>query len=74
MIKTIAEDTYSVGTYTVKLVANKWEVTGGNLKGTALFDNRWDALATANLRYTCGQLVSEGVRDILEIMIADEPA
>lgn len=71
MIKTIAKDTYSIGNYTVKLIGDYWQLNGGSLDATVLFSNKWDALTTANLRYTCGELVSEGVRDVLLIMAAD---
>jgi len=68
MIKEVEKNTYSIGTYTVKLIGDKWHLSGGNLEASALFTTKWDALSTANLRYTCGQLVSEGVKDILLLM------
>ena len=71
IIKRVNDNQYKVGTFNVIQLDEQWMVSENN-KCIALFMDLYDALAWSNLHYTCGHLVSEGVKNILTLIILDE--
>jgi len=72
IITKISEDEYRVGTYTITRQDDMWLLVSskvGNSK--ALYFDRERALHTALIMYTCGQLVADGMREVLEIIVKE---
>lgn len=77
IIEKINDDEYKIGNYLITArfqnawSATKWTVIEDD-KYIADFYDRHTALAWANLNYTCGHLVSKGVRELLTLVIEEE--
>ena len=79
IINKISDTEYEVGKYLITArFQNPWSATKWTLieddKYIAEFYDRHTAIAWANLNYTCGHMVSEGVRELLKLVIEEEPA
>ena len=72
IIEKISDTEYKVGRYHVtQRLNNMWTIID-NDKYIAEFYEKHTALAWANLHYTCGHLVSQGVRQLLEIAFEEK--
>jgi len=72
IIEKINDNEYQIGEYyIIKKLNDKWTIIQDN-KYIADFYDRHTAMAWANLNYTCGHLVSKGVRELLKLVIEEE--
>ena len=72
IIEKINDNEYQIGKYyIIKKLNDKWTIIQDN-KYIADFYDRHTAMAWANLNYTCGHLVSKGVRELLKLVIEEE--
>ena len=71
IITKINESEYEIGKYTVIDMYNGWTVKDGD-EVIAVFYKKHKALAWTNINYTCGTLVSKGVRELLLIEAQDK--
>jgi len=72
IIEKINDNEYQIGEYyIIKKLNDKWTIIQDN-KYIADFYDRHTAMAWANLNYTCGHLVSKGVRELLKLAIKEE--
>ncbi len=63
---------YTVGNYSIaKTESGEWELYHEG-KHEATFYNRDKVLRYAVIQYTCGDMVAEGIRDLLKIAIAEK--
>jgi hypothetical protein len=72
IVNKISEAEFQVGIYTIKFQQDeRWLLinTLDDNKHEALFFERDEAIRHAIIKYTCGHLVSEGIRDLLTILI-----
>ena len=72
IITKINKDEYRVGTYTITRQDDMWLLFSskvGNSK--ALYFDREIALHTALIMYTCGQLVADGMGEVVEIIVKE---
>ena len=72
IIEKISDTEYKVGRYHVtQRLNNMWTIID-NDKYIAEFYEKHTALGWANLQYTCGHLVSQGVRQLLKIAVEEK--
>ena len=72
IITKVSEDIYTVGTYTITKQDDMWLVVDSKNNGSkALYFDKGGALHNAVLLYTCGRMVSEGMRELI-ILTAKE--
>ena len=72
IVTKISDDEYTVGIYTVRKEGDNWaHLHGENERLDALYFHRDEALRSAVIKHTCGQLVAEGIRELLHLR-ADE--
>lgn len=71
IVNKISESEFQVGIYTLKFQENEQWLLINTLENRheALFFERDEAIRHAIIKYTCGHLVSEGIRDLLTILI-----
>ena len=72
IIEKISDTEYKVGRYHVTQGLNNMWTIIDNDKYIAEFYEKHTALSWANLSYTCGHLVSQGVRQLLKIALEKE--
>ena len=72
IINKINAEEFTIGTYIVSQKDEGWMLTNDKKgKHEALYFDRDDALRAAILFYTCGQMVADGIRELLK-MVAEE--
>lgn len=72
MIEKHNETHFTIGTFKILQEGSYWKVTDEkNQKQIALYFNRDEAMRSTILLYTCGQLVADGIREMLK-MVAQE--
>jgi len=70
-IEKISDSQYKVGQYhVIQSPKGRWKIIGEE-GSIALFYQKHDALAWANLHYTCGDLVSDGVGQLLTLALEE---
>ena len=72
IIEKISDTEYKVGRYCVTQRSDDMWTIIDNGKYIAEFYERHTAMAWANLNYTCGNLVSEGTRQLLMILAKEK--
>ena len=72
IIEKISDTEYKIGRYYVtQRLNNMWTIID-NDKYIAEFYEKYTALGWANLQYTCGHLVGQGVRQLLKIAVKEK--
>jgi hypothetical protein len=73
MIEKISDTEYKVGKYRIiKKPSGGWILLEDDIC-IAVYYDRHTALAWANINYTCGHMVREGVKELLKLAIEEEP-
>jgi hypothetical protein len=72
IINKISDTEYEVGKYRIiERISGDWTLLEDDIY-IAVYYDKHTALAWANLNYTCGHMVSEGVRELLKLVIKEE--
>lgn len=72
IINKISDTEYQIGKYRIiERVSGDWTLIEDDIY-IAIFYDKYKALAWANLNHACGHMVSEGVRELLKLVIEEE--
>ena len=71
IVTKLSDTEYKVGIYIVEFLEGDWIIMQGD-KTIARFYDKSLALSWANLSYTCGHLIGQGVRQLLLLQAKEQ--